>query len=104
MLKMADLLKLGPSNFQDLAAERLQTVLGGVPFLRPGKPSKEQSTGSGVADFTLPIEVRGQSWTLVCEVKNVGQPRFVREGAFQLRKYLQSLSSPQAYGIFIAPY
>jgi len=104
MLKMPNSLKSGSSNLEDLAAERLQTVLGGIPFLRPGEPSKEQSSGSCIADFTLPIEVRGQSWTLVCEVKNSGQPRFVREGAFQLRKYLQSLPSRQAYGIFIAPY
>lgn len=101
---MANSLKLGDSNLEQLAAGRLQAALGGVPFLRLGKPSMEQFSGSRVADFTLPIEVRGQSWTLVCEVKNVGQPRFVREGAFQLRKYLQSLPSHQAYGIFIAPY
>jgi Transcriptional regulator, AbiEi antitoxin, Type IV TA system len=104
MLKIANSLKSNSSNLEYLAAERLQAALGGVPFLRLGKPSMEQFSGSRVADFTLPIEVRGQSWTLVCEVKNVGQPRFVREGAFQLRKYLQSLSSHQAYGIFIAPY
>jgi hypothetical protein len=104
MLKVADLLKTGSSTLEDFAAKRLQTVLGEIPFLRPGAPSKERSSGSRVADFTLPVEVRSQSWTLVCEVKNSGQPRFVREGAFQLRKYLQSLSSPQAYGIFIAPY
>lgn len=104
MLKIANSLKSGPSNLEHLAAERLKAVLGAVPFLRPGKPSTEQFSGSQSPDFTLPIEVRGQSWTLVCEVKNVGQPRFVREGAFQLRKYLQSLSSHQAYGIFIAPY
>ena len=104
MLKSANSLKSDSSNLEHLAAERLQAVLGGVPFLRPGKPSTQQFSGSQAPDFTLPIEVRGQSWTLVCEVKKVGQPRFVREGAFQLRKYLQSLSSHQAYGIFIAPY
>ncbi len=97
-------MKSDPSNLEDLAGERLQEVLGGVPFLRPGKPSTQRVSGSRAPDFTLPIEVRGQSWTLACEVKSVGQPRFVREGAFQLRKYLQSLSSQRAYGIFIAPY
>lgn len=104
MLKAANSLKSDSSNLEHLAAQHLQAVLGGVPFLRPGKPSLEHPSGARVADFILPIEVRGQPWSLVCEVKNVGQPRFVREGAFQLRKYLQSLSSPQAYGVFIAPY
>lgn len=104
MLKVPDLMKTDSSNLEHIAAERLQTVLGGVPFLRLGKPLAERSLGSSVPDLTLPVEVRGQSWTLVCEVKNTGQPRFVREGAFQLRKYLKALSSRQAYGIFIAPY
>ncbi len=97
-------MKLTSSSLVDLAGERLQKVLGGVPFLRPGKPSTQASSSAHVPDLTLPIEVRGQSWTLVCEVKNSGQPRFVREGAFQLRKYLQTMSSQHAYGVFIAPY
>src|SRR5882762_5953401 len=104
MLKLSNLVKNDSSNLEQLAAERLQTILGGVPFLRPGKPLTQQPSSSRVPDLTLPIEVRGQSWTLVCEVKKTGQPRFVREGAFQLRKYLQALSSHHAYGIFIAPY
>ena len=104
MLKLTDLMKIDSSNFADLAAERLQSVLEGIPFVRLGKPLAEPSSGSSAPDLTLPIEVRGQSWTLVCEVKKAGQPRFVREGAFQLRKYLKALSSHQTYGIFIAPY
>jgi hypothetical protein len=96
--------KVDPSDLEQLAAERLGTALEGVPFLRPGKPSTQQSSNSSAPDLTLPIEVRGQSWTLVCEVKNSGQPRFVREGAFRLRKYLQALSSHHAYGVFVAPY
>jgi len=104
MLKSPNLLKSESSNLNHIAAERLQAILGEIPFLKPGKLSKESVSASRGVDFTLPIEVRGQAWTLVCEVKSSGQPRFVREGAFQLRKYLQSLSSHQAYGILIAPY
>src|SRR6185312_6838849 len=104
MLKIAELMKIDSSNFEDLAAERLQSVLEGIPFVRLGKPLAEPTSGSSAPDITLPIEVRGQSWMLVCEVKKTGQPRFVREGAFQLRKYLKALSSRQTYGIFIAPY
>ena len=104
MLKVPNSLKSNPSSVEHLAAERLQAALEGVPFLRPGKLSTRRLSGPREPDFTLPIEVRGQSWTLVCEVKNSGQPRFVREGAFQLRKSLQSLSTQHAYGIFIAPY
>jgi Transcriptional regulator, AbiEi antitoxin, Type IV TA system len=104
MLKAVNIVKADSPRLELLAVERLQTVLGGIPFLRPGKPSTQQTTSSSGADLTIPVEVRGQSWTLVCEVKKTGQPRFVREGAFQLRKYLQALSSHHAYGIFIAPY
>lgn len=104
MLKLDSSVKSNRSNLEQLAAEQLHAALESVPFLRPGKSSKEPRSRSFIADFTLPVEVRGQSWTLVCEVKNSGQPRFVREGAFQLRKHLQSLSSPHAYGIFIAPH
>jgi hypothetical protein len=104
MLKMANKVKFDLSDLEQVAAERLQIALDGIPFLRPGKPYTQQIAGSSEADFTLPIDVRGQSWTLVCEVKKTGQPRFVREGAFQLRKYLQALPSNHAYGIFIAPY
>jgi len=104
MLKVANIVKPGSSMLEHRAAEYLKTVLGEIPFLRPGPAAIQQSSSSSTPDLTLPIEVRGQSWTLVCEVKNTGQPRFVREGAFQLRKYLQALSSHHAYGIFIAPY
>jgi hypothetical protein len=104
MLKVSRSVKPGQLALEELAAERLQAVLGDVPFLRPGKLSRRQSARIDEADITLPIEVRGEPWTLVCEVKKMGQPRFVREGAFQLRKYLKALSSHHAYGLFIAPY
>jgi hypothetical protein len=104
MLKLSNIVKSDPSTLEHHAAECLKTVLGEIPFLRPGTAAIQQSSSSSAPDLTLPIEVRGQPWTLVCEVKNTGQPRFVREGAFQLRKYIQALSSHHAYGIFIAPY
>jgi hypothetical protein len=104
MLKIDKSVKSDMLALEQLAVERLQNVLGEIPFLRPGKPLRQQSASTHEADITLPIEVRGQTWTLVCEVKKMGQPRFVREGAFQLRKYLQALSSHHAYGLFIAPY
>jgi len=58
MLKIADLMKIDSSNFEDLAAERLQSVLEGIPFVRLGKPLAEPSSGSSAPDITLPIEVR----------------------------------------------
>jgi hypothetical protein len=104
MLKHAVPLKSQGLSSEIAAAERLKTALSGVPFLKPGDPFFERSRGSAAADFTLPIEAHGQPWTLVCEVKHSGQPRFVREGAFQLRKYLQGQSSANTYGVMIAPY
>ena len=104
MLKSAQSVKSPHKGLEHLAAEHLRAALTGIPFLTPQDSSFAHSLDSKGADFTLSVEARGRPWKLVCEVKHSGQPRYVREGAFQLRRYLFSLASDHAYGVFIAPY
>lgn len=102
MLKYAQILKKSPASLEQAALAHLRTALAGIPFVTPGV--SEQRSADSCADLTVELEARGQKWLLVCEFKRSGQPRYVREGAFQLRKYLEAYSSDRAYGVFIAPY
>ncbi len=53
-------------------------------------------------DFRMMVDLDNTQKTIIAEVKNNGEPRYARQAANQLIRYLQN--SPEAYGIFIAPY
>ena len=103
MLKGAISLPLTEPELERVAQERLRAVLSGIPFVTLAAPESEAATPVR-ADFTVALEAAGSRWTLVCEVKRLGQPRHVREAVYQLRHHLISMQSPRVYGVFIAPY
>src|SRR5271170_1655937 len=85
------------------AQQRLLKVLADVPFVTLAPPNAAPAKPNQV-DFTVELEVAQEPWTLVCEVKSVGQPRHVRAAVYQLRRHLTFMTNRRAYSVFIAPY
>jgi Transcriptional regulator, AbiEi antitoxin, Type IV TA system len=54
-------------------------------------------------DIIASVELAGQQYTLVCEVKKSGQPRFVRDAIHQLGDFAQCIAKPVT-PVLIAPY
>ncbi len=103
MLKESSFALLSAFEFERLAEERLRDVLKVIPFLVVQDPAPTVAA-TQVPDFTVELTSAGSSWTLVCEVKRLGQPRQVREAVYQLRRHLTFLPNKRAYGVLIASY
>jgi len=87
------------SDLMDQAREALMKCLQGVPFLRVEKVSKDANDRS---DLCLQVKTPTGKSTLIVEVKNVGQPRVIREATNQLLRFKNDLPNP--YGVVMAPY
>jgi len=103
MLNRPILLSISEQEIEKTALGRLLEVLAGIPFVTLAPPELDAAKPAR-ADFTVSLEAAGAQWTLVCEVKRLGQPRHVREAVYQLRHQLILMRSLRVYGVFIAPY
>lgn len=103
MLKLNSLPPASPSAPEHAAEEQLRQVLAEVPFLTL-TPSRSDDPMPPRADFTVALDVAGDPWLLVGEVKHLSQPRHVREAAYNLRHHLLALPNRKAYGVLLAPY
>ena len=100
MLKAANSVK----DFERRAALLLEQLLRRVPSLTVKSVAVEEPSGkaSGI-DIFARVRSGQQDYSLVCEVKQNGQPRFAREAINQLKAYL-SRSKREEIPIFIAPF
>jgi hypothetical protein len=85
------------------AAEALRHLLEEIPPVALHSIRLEQPAANGKADVVANVEVGQQHYVLVCEVKQSGQPRFVRTAIYQLRDYLREFPK-SATPVVIAPY
>jgi hypothetical protein len=74
----------------------------GIPFLEIRELRQDARIGSYKPDFVFLIEGESTKNQLIVEVKLLGEPRYAREAANQLVRYMDSL--PDAYGIFVSTY
>ena len=81
------------------ARDILKETLAAVPFI---ELVSIKDRPAGGADILLKLKYKGKLLTCAIEVKSLGQPKYAREAAYQLKKY--SDSRPGIYGIFMAPY
>ncbi len=70
-----------------------------LPTLRvvPEPPSRK-----GAADLVLRLRAAGKTWRLVCEVKSVGEPRYLAQAITTLRLAIRNAS--RSYPVVVAPY
>jgi len=66
------------------------------------KAHREIAHRTGVADLVLDVQIGDVSRKLVCEVKGVGEPRYLRSAITQLTEALATY--PDASPVIIAPY
>ena len=100
MLKM----QLSVKEAEDQAAKALEQLLHDIPILKL-KTLKVEEPGPqdhGI-DISALVDICGQQHLLICEVKNNGQPRYVRDAIYQLQSYAAHLQKP-ATPVLIAPY
>ncbi|RUV81782.1 hypothetical protein EOA60_06950 [Mesorhizobium sp. M1A.F.Ca.IN.020.06.1.1] len=98
MLKSGESMK----DLEDRAAEAVGSLLQGVPIIQVEKIERAPPRYRDV-DILAEFSVDGHRRRLACEVKSVGQPRYVRAALLQLRKAADQFNPP-AIPIFIAPY
>jgi hypothetical protein len=99
-----------PSELETRAALRLRELLQRVPFISLGRHRAQVAPAHGDwrPDLLIEMQADAESWVIVAEVKNEGQPRYIRGAALQLRDYIQRFSSAnsgiRAYGVVLAPF
>lgn len=86
-------------NFLTGARLTLAETFEAIPFIELLSVKEIPTGGPAVS---LKLKYKGKILTCVVEVKSLGQPKYAREAAYQLKSY--SGSHPEAYGIFMAPY
>ena len=90
-------------NNENLALDQAKKVLKetfeAIPFI---ELISIKNQPAGEADISVKLKYKGKLLTCLVEVKSLGQPKYAREAAYQLKRY--NNGSPEIYGIFMAPY
>ncbi len=95
-------LKPEESRLCEEARQRLIESLQAVEFLQVSPTKAASRLGGERPDFVLRVAGPFGRRNIVGEFRRSGQPRFLRAGVEQLRKYL--LDVKDAYGVMAAPY
>ncbi|HEX5208909.1 MAG TPA: type IV toxin-antitoxin system AbiEi family antitoxin [Steroidobacteraceae bacterium] len=85
------------------AVDALRSVLGQVPAIKLKSITRESRIDHAELDIVAKLSVAGRGHTLACEVKENGQPRYVRAGLLQLRSYVAGLGR-DVTPVLIAPF
>ena len=85
------------------AADALRSVLEQVPAIKLKSITRESRIDHAQLDIVAKLSVAGRGHTLACEVKESGQPRYVRTGLLQLRSYVAGLGR-DVTPVLIAPF
>jgi hypothetical protein len=112
VLNEANLLKISDCEAQLEAL--LRSLLQKVPFLKLVSLQKQPNNwhalkfsaeARSTPDWTAEVRAADQSWILVAEAKQIGQPRQIRTAALQLEHYLARFpETVPHYGLVLAPF
>jgi hypothetical protein len=85
------------------AAKLLENLLHEVPVLKLRQINVGTEGRDAGIDIMMRVDISGEPHFLVCEVKQNGQPRYVRDGIHQLQNYIANFKKP-ATPVLVAPY
>ena len=85
------------------AATILENLLHEVPALKLRQLNVGSEGREAGIDIMMRVDISGEPHFLVCEVKQNGQPRYVREGIYRLQNYVAHSKKP-ATPVLAAPY
>ena len=91
------------NSLKHQAAERLKQLLVQMPSIQLDEMRLEALSGDGGPDFRVHLRAFGRSRTLVCELSANGQPRYVRNGLFNLHNSIANKRG-NLVPVFVAPY
>jgi hypothetical protein len=87
------------NEIKNECAERLRMLFAQMP---DWQESMDVTVGEQTVDLLARFRMGQEIKTLICEVRPLGQPRYVREAVARLRELRQHL--PGAYPVVAAPY
>ena len=90
-------------EIERLGAEAIRALLQEIPVVELHSLEIESPAQDKRVDLLASVVVAGQHYVLVCEAKQSGQPRFIRDAIYQLRDFLREFRKP-ATPVVIAPY
>ena len=62
----------------------------------------EPPSRKGAADLVLRLRAAGKTWRLICEMKSVGEPRYLAQAITTLSLVVRN--APRSYPVVVAPY
>jgi len=82
---------------------RLVDLLKEVPLVRLDRPRKRKGGHEGsLPALSVDMSIGDDQWTILGEVKSIGEPRMIRGAIQQLQSYLSTFS--RVHGVIAAPY
>ncbi len=90
-------------QIERMAGEAIRSLLAEVPSVAVDSLKMDWPPHGARADVVVEVEIKGTRYTLVCEAKQHGQPRFVRDAIYQLKDYLREFPI-SATAVVVAPY
>lgn len=90
-------------EIERLGAEAITALFQEIPVVAVRSLEIESPAQDKRVDLLASVDVAGERHVLVCEAKQSGQPRFIRDAIYQLRDYLREFPKP-ATPVVIAPY
>jgi len=99
MLKQATSVK----EIERLGAEAIKALFQEIPVVDLHSVEIESPAQDQRADLVASVDIAGKHYVLVCEAKQSGQPRYIRDAIYQLRDYLREFPK-HATPVVIAPY
>lgn len=91
------------NEIEAYAQQAIREILADIPLIEDVQLETEPAGANREIDFVVRLRAHRQLWELVCEVKSSGQPRIVREAAFQVRAYAHKIG-PRAVPVLVTPY
>jgi Transcriptional regulator, AbiEi antitoxin, Type IV TA system len=99
MLKQATSVK----EIERLGAEAIKALFQEIPVVDLHSLEIESPAQDQRVDLVASVDIAGEHYVLVCEAKQSGQPRYIRDAIYQLRDYLREFPK-HATPVVIAPY
>jgi len=91
------------TKVQSQVRDVLSRIFSRVPSVKLGTIRSKVPVGGQVVDWLAEVKTPSGPYTIIGELKSVGQPRYLKNAIGQLILAKQDLSQP-AYGMVIAPY
>jgi hypothetical protein len=101
-MKAPEILKL--TDFELHAKGMLIELFGRIPFLKLKSMQPMAPLFGNQPDWIVEVQAGSRPWVLVVQAKQSGQPREVRTGLLQLRRFLEEIPGQRCYGVIVAPF